>query len=112
MINIEREDRKYFTGLILASQSIRDFNPQNSDTEAAEKLKVLFELAQYKMILAQESNCKDILRTVFNDRITESQLKQIPHFGKGECLFSTGGEILHTFITITDQEKQLFKGGA
>lgn len=112
MINIEREDRKYFTGLILASQSIRDYNPQNTDSEAAEKLKTLFELAQYKMIMQQESNCKDILRTVFNDRVTESQLKQIPRFGQGECLLSTGEEILHTFIQITEQEQKLFKGGA
>jgi DNA helicase HerA-like ATPase len=112
MINIEREDRKYFTGLILASQSIRDYNPQNTDSEAAEKLKTLFELAQYKMIMQQESNCKDILRTVFNDHVTESQLKQIPRFGQGECLLSTGEEILHMFIQITEQEQQLFKGGA
>ena len=112
MIGIVREGRKYFTGLTLASQSIRDFNPQNNDSEAVEKLKTLFELTQYKLIMQQDSNCRDILKTVFNDRITDSQLKQIPHFGQGECLLSTGEEILHTFISITDQEQKLFKGGA
>ena len=112
MIGIVREGRKYFTGLTLASQSIRDFNPQNTDSEAVEKLKTLFELTQYKLIMQQESNCRDILKTVFNERITDSQLKQIPRFGQGECLLSTGEEILHTHITITAQESQLFKGGA
>lgn len=112
MIGIVREDRKYFTGLTLASQSVRDYNPQSGDGEAMDKLKTLFELTQYKLIMQQESNCKEILKTIFGDQITESQLKQIPRFGQGECLLSTGEELLHTFITITDQEEKLFKGGA
>jgi hypothetical protein len=44
--------------------------------------------------------------------MTESQLKQIPKFGQGECFLLTGEDVLHTYIQITDQEKQLFKGGA
>lgn len=112
MIGIVREGRKYFTGLTMASQSIRDFAPQNNDSEAVEKLKTLFELTQYKFIMQQEANCKEILRTIFGDGLTESQLKQIPRFGVGECFLSTGGDILHTYIQITQQEKELFKGGA
>ncbi len=112
MIGIVREGRKYFTGLTMASQSIRDFAPQNNDSEAVEKLKTLFELTQYKFIMQQESNCRDILRTIFGDRLTESQLKQIPRFQQGECFLSTGDDILHTYIHITQQEKELFQGGA
>jgi hypothetical protein len=96
----------------MASQSIRDFAPQNNDSEAVEKLKTLFELTQYKFIMQQESNCRDILRTIFGDRLTESQLKQIPRFQQGECFLSTGDDILHTYIHITQQEKELFQGGA
>ena len=112
MIGIVREDRKYFTGLDLASQSIRDFAPENNDSEAVEKLKTLFELTQYKFIMQQESNCKELLRSIFDGQLTESQLKQIPKFGTGECFLSTGEDILHTYIQITEKEKELFKGGA
>jgi GTP-binding protein EngB required for normal cell division len=112
VIDITRQGRKYFTGLTLASQSIRDYAPQNNDSEAVEKLKTLFELMQYKIIMQQESNCHDILRTVFGGRLTETQLKQIPQFGVGECFLSTGEEILHTQIALSRQEAQLFEGGA
>ncbi len=112
MIGIVREGRKYFTALTMASQSIRDFAPQNNDSEAVEKLKTLFELTQYKFIMQQEPNCKEILRSIFGDQLTQTQLKQIPKFGTGECFLSTGNDILHTYIQITQEEKELFKGGA
>ena len=112
MISIMREGRKYFTGLTLASQSIRDFAPQSNDSEAVEKLKLLFELTQYKFIMQQESNCLPLMRMVFEDQLTESQLKQVPKFGQGECFLLTGEDVLHTYIEITEQEKELFKGGA
>lgn len=112
MINIMREGRKYFTGLMFASQSIRDFAPQNNDSEAVEKLKTLFELTQYKFIMQQESNSLNLMRTIFEDSLTESQLKQIPKFGQGECFLMTGEDVLHTHIQITEQEEKLFKGGA
>lgn len=112
MIGIVREGRKYFTGLAMASQSIRDFAPQNNDSEAVEKLKTLFELTQYKFIMQQEPNCREILRSIFGDQLTETQLKQIPKFETGECFLSTGNDVLHTYIQITQEEKNLFKGGA
>lgn len=112
MINIERESRKYFTALTLASQSIRDFAPQSNDSESVEKLKLLFELTQYKFIMQQESNCLPLMRTIFENELTESQLRQIPKFGQGECFLMTGDNELHTFIEITEQEEKLFKGGA
>lgn len=112
VINIVRESRKYFTGLTLASQSIRDFAPQSNDSEAVEKLKLLFELTQYKVIMQQEPNCLPVMRTVFEDQLTESQLKQVPKFGQGECFLMTGEDSLHTYIQITEQEEKLFKGGA
>jgi hypothetical protein len=52
------------------------------------------------------------MRTIFEDSLTESQLKQIPKFGQGECFLLTGEDVLHTHIQITEQEEKLFKGGA
>src|SRR5699024_985204 len=46
-----REARKYFGGLILASQSIRDSVPDNNDTATVTKIRNLFELTQYKFIM-------------------------------------------------------------
>lgn len=112
MISIMREGRKYFTGLTFASQSIRDFAPQSNDSEAVEKLKTLFELTQYKFIMQQESNSLNLMRTIFEATLTESQLKQIPRFGQGECFLLTGDDVLHTNIQITEAEEKLFKGGA
>jgi energy-coupling factor transporter ATP-binding protein EcfA2 len=112
MVETMREGRKYFTGLTLASQSIRDFDPQHDSGEATEKLKLLFELTQYKFIMQQESNCLNLMKTIFENQLTESQLKQIPRFKVGECFLSTGEDMYHTYIQITEQEKQLFKGGA
>ena len=53
---ILREARKYFTGLVFASQSIRDYAPESSDTAGMDALKTLFELVQYKFIMQQDSN--------------------------------------------------------
>ncbi len=60
-----REARKYFGGLLFASHSIRDFVPKGSDQSAVEAVKTLFELAQYKMIMQQDSNNISMLHEIF-----------------------------------------------
>ena len=54
------EARKYFTGIALATAAQRMFpnadNAQDKDTvEAANKLKEIFGLTQYKILLKQDS---------------------------------------------------------
>ena len=51
-----REAPKYFAAIWLASQSIRDYVPEGSTVESIDKLKSIFELAQYKFIFHQDSN--------------------------------------------------------
>src|SRR5690625_6641919 len=65
LTDFARESSKYFGGLILASQSIRDFVPDHKDTDTVTKIRTLFELTQYKFIMQQDSNTLDSLRTIF-----------------------------------------------
>src|SRR5699024_3134313 len=71
LTDFAREARKYFCELILASQSIRDFVPDNNDTATVTKIRTLFELTQYKFIMQQDSNTLDALRTIFEGQLTE-----------------------------------------
>ena len=108
---ILREARKYFTGLVFASQSIRDYAPESSDTAGMDALKTLFELVQYKFIMQQDSNSLDHLEKVFAGELTEIQLRGIPRFGVGEGILLTGEESLHIYLEPTQEELELFKGG-
>lgn len=112
MLHIVREGRKYFTGLAFASQSLRDYAPENSGTETVDKLKTLFEMLQYKFIMQQDANSQKLMRSVFEGEFTESQLQMIPKFQQGETLLSIGGSTLHVNIEVTEEELALFKGGA
>ncbi len=111
MLHIVREGRKYFTALVFASQSIRDYAPE-SGNDLLEKLKTLFELTQCKFIMQQDPNALALMRNIFEGQFTESQLQMIPKFHQGETLLSTTDNTCHVFIEVSEQEIQLFKGGA
>ena len=69
-----REARKFFGGLILASQSIRDYVPENSNSQAVDQMKTMFEQMQYKVIMRQDSNALSTLRTVFQSQFTDTEI--------------------------------------
>ncbi len=108
----EREARKYFGGIVLASQSIRDYVPEHADTETVAKIRTLFELTQYKFIMQQDANTLDALRTIFEKQISESELAEIPQFGQGDCLLSINGvgNLMFT-VEASDEEVAMFRGG-
>ncbi len=112
-IAFEREARKYFAGLMFATQSIRDVVPENISSEALHKIKTLFELTQYKFIMQQDNNSKEALKEIFAGQITESEIERVPKFKKGECILAINGyKNIKLNIEITDKEKKLFAGGA
>lgn len=112
IITYMREARKYFAGIVLASQSIRDYVPEGSDSIAINKLKTLFELTQYKFIFHQDSNTIPLIRNIFNDVLTESQIERIPKLETGSCILSIASTCNLEFnIFITDEEEYLFDGG-
>ncbi|NFI02374.1 ATP-binding protein [Clostridium botulinum] len=113
LINFEREARKYFGGLIFATQSIRDVVPDNTSSEALEKIRTLFELTQYKFIMQQDNNSKKSLAEIFDGQLTESEIETVPFMGTGDCILSiNGGKNIRFHIEASDKELELFKGGA
>lgn len=107
-----REGRKFFAGIVTATQSIRDYIPEASSNENVEKIKVLFDLAQYKFIFKQDSNTLDLINNVFGASLTDSELQAIPFLEKGQCLLCINGEKNVNFhIECTDEELRIFKGG-
>lgn len=109
MIEILRQDRKYFTGLWFASQSIRDFAPEEAGID---KLKTLFELAQYKFIMQHDSNALPLIAKVFANEITPSQVERIPQFIRGEAILLYGEDSLNMITDPSNEDLKLFEGGA
>ena len=109
--DVARIARKYLTAPILASQNIRDFAPDSTDTSAMEALKVLFELLQYKFIMRQDSNTKSLLSTIFHGEFTAGQINAIPDFQQGNAYLLGTGSLINLKIDITPEEEKLFQGG-
>lgn len=107
-----REARKYFGGLLFATQNISDFVPDHSESEAVTKIKTLFELTQYKFIMQQDSNSLNTLRRIFEGALSDSELLQIPQFQEANCLLAiAGSENLSMTIEASAEELALFRGG-
>ena len=108
-----REARKFFGGIYLASQSIRDFVPEGSSNTAIDKIKVLFDLSQYKFVLNQDSNAIETIDRVFGHSFTQTELNDIPKLSKGQTILSIQSSRNIAFnIDCTEQELELFRGGA
>lgn len=112
IVKMMREDRKYFGGVLLANQSIKDYVPQDAKTEAVEELKKLFELTQYKFIMQQDSNALKAIRDIFESQLTESEISMIPELDTGQCILSIMGmKNISMQIEISEEEENLFAGG-
>ncbi len=106
-----RRTRKYIAALWFATQSILDFFP-SGDTQAAEKIKVIFSLVQYKVILKQSPDSLAALHKIL-PQFTESELAQSVSFYPGQMLLSLGsGRLkLHCSRIVTDRQ-MLYMGNA
>jgi DNA helicase HerA-like ATPase/uncharacterized protein (UPF0335 family) len=107
-----REARKYFGGLLFASQSIRDYVPEGISDTVLTEIKKLFELTQYKFIMQQDSNTIKDMRKIFEGQLSESELNTIPILEQGECILSIKGVKNIAFkVDASPEEIQLFRGG-
>ena len=112
LVTYEREARKYFGGILFASQSIRDFVPEGADSIAIQQIKKLFELSQYKYIMKQDANAVSTLREVFHGDLTSGELEDVPRFEAGEVIMVISGyRNIHFNVHLTDSEQLLFSGG-
>ncbi len=108
-----REARKYFGGICLASQTIRDYVPDEASQKGVDLMRTLFELCTYKFIMQQDINCKSKLADIFSDQITEYELNKVSTLIRGETILMISSDRnLHFQIEITDEEERIFAGGA
>lgn len=107
-----REARKYFAGIGLASQSVRDYVPEGSNSEGVDKLKLIFELTQYKFLFRQDSNALPIINRTFEGVLTPYQINRIPNLQQGECILSLSSEEnIELKIHLTKEEEAVYNGG-
>ena len=108
-----REGPKYFSNIWMASQSIRDFTPEGSTNENIEKLKMLFELTQYKFIFRQDRNAIPVIDRVFSNALTPRQRERIPTYVRGQnTLIISGDKTIDFKVYLSKEDEALFKGGA
>lgn len=114
IIIYQREARKYFGGIALASQSVRDYVPEGINSPHIDMIKTVFELTQYKFIFRQDSAALPLIDTIFNNVLTGSQRQQIPTLSVGETLLCISGDrnIKMKIWRSKAYEEKLFKGGA
>ena len=124
-VTLMSEARKYFTGIALATQRVQRMfpnadNAQDKDTvEAANKLKEIFGLTQYKILLKQDSTSIGFLKKIFGNTFTETEYNLIPAFetskevgGSQGILSISGDQNIQMTFQVTEEELALFNGGA
>ncbi|EOH86322.1 VirB4 family type IV secretion system protein [Enterococcus pallens] len=124
-VTLMSEARKLFIGLALATQRVERMfpnaeNAQDKDTvEAANKLKEIFGLTQYKILLKQDITSLNFLKNIFGNIFTDTEYAMMAQFqtskevGGSQGIMSIAGDqnIQMTF-QVTDEELALFNGGA
>src|SRR5699024_974332 len=74
----QREMRKFFAGIIFATQSPQEILPDGNDSQVISKLKQVFELTQYKFLLRLDQSVNEKMRNTLGDIIKESEYDLIP----------------------------------
>ena len=113
LIQYLREARKFFAGITFASQSVRDFAPQGASDPHIDKIRVLFELTQYKFMFKQDSSTLPLINDVFGSTLSFSQVERIPFLGMGDTILSISGDRSLEFKVYLNKqyEESIFSGG-
>ena len=113
LIRYLREARKYFAGITLASQSVRDFMPEGENSEFLDLIRTLFELTQYKFLFNLDGATVPYLNKILGNTLTSTQIDRIPKLEIGRCILSIAGDRSIEFDTwlSKDYEESLFAGG-
>lgn len=87
--------------------------PEGSTTENIEKLKLLFELTQYKFIFKQDRNVIPLIDRIFGNALTPRQRERIPLYSRGQTtLLISGDQTIDFKVYLSKEDEALFKGGA
>ena len=111
MTTMAREMRKYFSGIIFATQLITDNLKGDGASPEEKTVQDLFDLATYRFIGKQTATCIPILEKKFPGMYTETELYRIPSLDMGSFIVSAGDQNLEVRIFITETENRRFEGG-
>lgn len=104
-----REGRKYFAGLIFASQSVRDYVPENTSSD---DIKKLFELCTYKFVFKQDANSKKLIAEIFEEQFNQTEIHQIPYLKRGQAILNIKSvKNIVIDVYVTNEELAVYKGG-
>lgn len=108
----DREARKAYGGLGIATHDISDVLSDSASGEFKDKVKKLFKLSTYKFIMAQDADSKKNLKDAFDSTLKESELDQIPLLELGEVILCIAGKgNISMKIDLSPEEKRVFTGG-
>lgn len=111
--SFNRESRKLFGGMVLATHTINGFFPKDSTKEGVDAMMNLFSLTQYKVLFCQPNDSIKTIAEVFGGELPIQDLNSLSKMGVGECVLNISGDTtVHFDIEVSEEEKVLFTGGA
>ena len=109
---MQREGRKYFVGVMLATQSVNSLAPEIMTHDAAELLRDVYNFSQYKIFFKMSSAQIPHLKRLTQYDITDGHAERIARYPVGRCLMNiTGGNSIEFDVDVSDRELELFNGG-
>lgn len=113
LTDMQREMRKVFGGLVLATQSISECIPDDATSENVQQIKDLFAFSNYKFIGIQDESNVTKLKQAFGNTLTETEYEKIPRLKQGNFILSIQGDKNIEFkVYASADELNLFRGGA
>lgn len=109
---LQREGRKLFIGVTLATQSINSLSPEVVSSEEAIALKEVFSFSQNRFYFKMPPDSIERLKRLSYGMIRQGQLERLVRYGVGECLLNIDGGANYEFsVYASKNELALFKGG-
>lgn len=109
---LQREGRKLFVGVTLATQSINSLAPEVVSSEGAVALKEIFAFSQNRFYFKLPADSIERLKKLSYGLIRQGQLDRLARYRQGFCLLNIDGGANYEFEVYASQfELELFKGG-
>lgn len=87
-----REGRKFFAGIGLASQHLRDFVPDGAGSDAVGQIKTMFSQTTYKFLMMHDSEVLPKLKEVYQDSFTSAERQRITQMPAHSTMLSAGSQ--------------------
>lgn len=108
---MQREGRKLFIGVMLATQSLSSLAPEVIRSEASEMLREIYTFSQYRFYFQISTANIEHLKRLSNNEVTAGQVERIARYPQGRCLLSFSGTNIEFNVEASDRELELFSGG-